>query len=163
MRTQPGIGCVCSSLQPGQRLFSDGFTCEAADKEGRGAHNCFINFADALRKSIAVIDLKKEPPPRLLGPSVWALRCQTCGRVSPRQEVRGLCCGPHNSDTRAHASNAKRGRAVWAWNVSVQLFAAAVRKTQGVLEEHHRAKLTLPMNGSWQWCVYHFKKRRAAQ
>lgn len=102
MRTQSGIGCVCSSLQPRQRLFSDDFTCEAADKEGRGAHNCFITFADALRKSIAVIDLKKEPPPRLLGPSVWALRCQICGRVSPWPEVRGLCCGPHNSDTRAH-------------------------------------------------------------
>lgn len=42
--------------------LSDDFTCKAANREGRGANSCFINDADARRKSIALIDLK---PPSL--------------------------------------------------------------------------------------------------
>lgn len=141
--------------------LSDKFTCEAADKEGREARNCFINFADTLRKSIGVIDPKSpprwEPPPRLLGPSVWALRCQICGRASPGQEVWGFVLRPHNSDTQVHARLCQqrgRGRAAWAWRVSV-LLCELGRATEG----HHCAITHFAIVLFWQWCVCFFQKK----
>lgn len=162
MRTQPG------AFVP---LCSHGSGCSATtslvkpptEREGELIIALSISLTLRGKASRWLIWRRSRLPDSSAPPSgLSGVRSAAACRQGRKSEVCAAAAQFRHTRTHVHERH-ERGRAVWAWNVSVQLFAAAVCKTQGVLEERHRAKLTLPINGFWQWCVYHFKKKRAAQ